>query len=728
MGKIILITEKPSVAQEYRKVLGVRSEGKTDGYVEGYSDFLKSDIQITWAVGHLIELGSVDEQKEGKMLPKTHKGSGWKQENYPYFPSKWFYKPSYATKKQFDVIKELYKQKDIDTIYYAGDSGREGIYIQALIRNQVFGKDGSDVTLPKNVKSEKVVWIDSYTDESIKNGIREAKDYADYKPMIEAGYERAKTDWLIGMNFSPAYTIKNRIGVIAVGRVMTPVLDMVVRRQKEIEDFKPTDYFGIKAGTDLEPVWKAVKGTPNFESDLLYNESGFKNRKDAEALVSDLDKDMHLSVKDIKVEDKKEYAPLLFNLADLQAWCSKNYKISPNKTLEVAQSLYEKKMTTYPRTDARVLSSAVAKELAGRGYKVPPKYVDDSKITDHYAIIPTGLKASLTDLEQKVYDDISNRFEAIFKPPYVYKAVSVTYEHKNKEQFFASGKSTIDLGWKALYNEKPVTFSTDLKKGDVVSVKSFDLKPMQTKAPSAYTTGTMILAMEKAGRPIEDEELREQIKTCGIGTSATRAGIIEKLKDKEYITIDKSQKIAPTANGRAIVEAIRYYDETILSPEKTAEMEQKLSDIASGSLPVTAYEEYSHGYIETVVGTVFSGTKSFSGTGNASKGTGAGTASKKGSTGTGSTTAGTDTSGKEYKCPSCGKTLRCGQYGWYCTDKDFSLGSEICGYKTTEKDLESLLAKGETAEHEFTWKSGKKGKAKLVWNRASKKTEFEFTK
>lgn len=717
MGRIILITEKPSVAQEYRKVLGVRSEGKTDGYVEGYSDFLKSDIQITWAVGHLIELGSVDEQKEQKALPKAHKGSGWKQENYPYFPKNWFYKPNYSTLKQFKVVQSLYKQKDIDCIYYAGDSGREGIYIQALIRNQIFGKDGSDVSLPKNVKSEKVVWIDSYTDESIRNGIKEAKPYSAYKDMIEAGYERAIADWLIGMNFSPAFTIKNHIGVIAIGRVMTPLLAMICQRQEEIENFKPTDYYGIRSVTEdnLEESWKAVKGTPHFESDLLYNDGGFKKKEDCQKLIDSLKEDMHLTVKDVKTERKTEYAPLLFNLADLQAHCAKTYHISPENTLKIVQSLYEKKLTTYPRTDARVLSSAVAKKLAERGLKVPNKYVDDSKITDHYAIIPelSSSKVSLTDLEQKVYDDIKRRFDAIFKPPYIYDAVSVVYEHKNKEQFFISGRNTVQAGWKELYGEKAEQFSTSLKKGDVVSVKSFEAKPMQTKAPSAYTTGTLITAMEKAGRLIEDEDLREQIKSCGIGTPATRAGIIEKLKDKEYISVDKSQKVSPTVSGKQIVKAVRYYDESILSPVKTAEMEQMLSDVAEGKLPSEEYRKLIHKYIEATVDKVFTGNMSF-------------TSSKKENGAVLENGTNTTTPTKEYECPVCKKTLKFGRFGWYCDCKEFSLGLMVCGHQMKESDLEDLLTKGKTKAYTFTWKSGKKSKARLIWNSKAKKTEFEF--
>ena len=710
MGKIIIITEKPSVAQEYRKVLGIQQKGKTDGYIEGYSDFMKSDVQITWAVGHLISLGSVDEQKEGKVLPSTHKSSPWRKENLPIFPEDWFYKVNYQTKKQFDVVKSLYTQKDIDCIFYAGDSGREGIYIQALIRNQIFKKD------PKF--SEKVVWIDSYTDESIKKGIKEAKPYSAYKDMVDAGYERAKTDWLIGMNFSQCYTLANSyrdgIKVIATGRVMSPVLDMVVKRQEEIDNFKPTDFYTVKADCPLTPQWKALKGSKYFESDLLYNDTGFLKKEDCEKFIKELDMDKHLTVKDIKVEKKTEYAPLLFNLADLQAWCSKNYHISPNKTLEIAQSLYEKKVTTYPRTDARVLSSAVAKEIQQKyGKTVPNKYVDDSKITDHYAIIPTGEKASLTDLEQKVFNDIQKRYDAIFMKPHTYNSINVIYEHQDKECFYASGKQDLEMGFKELYGEKPQTYEVNLNKGDKVDVKKFEMGMSQTKPPAAYTTGTLILAMEKAGKLIEDEELREQIKTCGIGTSATRAGIIEKLNEKGYIETDKGQKVKPTETGKKIDKVIAAYDAKLLSPEKTAEMEQKLNDIAQGQLSVGDYEKYVKGYINDTIDTVFADVKK-----NPSAG----------QTGTGQDmNADNPKPEKTYKCPKCCKAdLKFGRYGWYC-GCGFSFSINNNGITMHESDLEALLTKGQTAVYEFTWKSGKKSKACIVLDKTNKYgTKFQF--
>lgn len=711
MGKIILITEKPSVAQEYKKVLGISPKGKTDGYVEGYSDFLKSDVQITWAVGHLISLGSVDEQKEQKVLAKSHKPTPWSVKNLPIFPENWFYKVNYETKKQFDTVKKLYTQKDVDRIYYAGDSGREGIYIQALIRNQIFGG--------KNPKcDEKVVWIDSYTDTSIKNGIKDAKPYSAYANMIAAGYQRAITDWLIGMNGTPIYTLACKQGLIVTGRVMSPTLAMVVDKQKEIDNFKPQNYFGFNAVVSETnvPKWKATKDSKYFESPLLFNENGFKKKEDADKLLNEFNGDKHLTVNDIKVEKKTEYAPLLFNLAELQAHCSKTYHISPDKTLQVAQSLYEKKYTTYPRTDARVLSSAVASDIQKKtGLTVPKKYVDDSKITDHYAIIPTGEgSGTLTDLEKKVYDDICTRYNAIFKPPYIYESITVSYKHQNGEPFYDNNKNVLQLGYKELYDEKPVYFETNLKKGDVIDVKDFEFNNLVTKAPTPYTTGTLILAMEKAGKLIEDEDLREQIKTCGIGTSATRAGIIEKLVKDGYITVDKKQKITPTDKGTKVIETIRKYDAKLLMPEKTAEMEQKLSDIVDGKLSVSDYEDYVHAYITDMMNTVFKDNEE----------------NLKKKTETVGERLMTDKPSKTYKCPLCGTELKYGQYGWYCGNKpkcNFSFSINNHGVEMTEKDLAKLLKDKKTDTYEFTWNNNKKSKAHIELDKSNKYgTKFVF--
>ena len=605
MGYTIFTTEKPSVAQEYVKVLQIKKEGKTNGYVQGYSPVLGKEVQVTWAVGHLISLASVPEQLAGKALSATAKKEyHWNLNNLPIFPDKYLYLVNYTTKDQYNVIKSLYTAKDVDAIYYAGDSGREGIYIQALIRNQIFGGKTPNF-------DEKVVWIDSQTEEEILRGIREAKPYSSYKNKIDSGYARAIDDFLIGMNGSEGLTVASK-NLIVTGRVMTPTLNMVVERQKEIDNFVPTDYYGINAnpnGYNFVPKWKAVKGSAMYESDLLYNETGFLKEKDAKDFLENNLKfngsPIDLEVDEVKITEKKETAPLLFSLGELQKFCSKKYHISPDETLNIVQSLYEKKMTTYPRTDARVLSSAVAKDLEQKlGKKVPAQYIDDSAITDHYAIIPTFQNHlnQCNDLEKQIFNDIMLRFKAIFMPAYVYDSIAITLKSGSKEKFFTTEKTEKQLGWKELYQEdKTLVISKIPDKGDVLpSIMS--INPMQTKPPVAYTTGTLIEAMEKAGKFIDDDELKAVIKGTGIGTSATRAGIIKKLADKNYITINgKTQKVAPTETGKAIIPVIAKVDERLVSPEKTADLEQRLADIDNGTIGRDEHTEYMREYINELV-------------------------------------------------------------------------------------------------------------------------------
>ena len=701
---IIFITEKPSVAQEYKKVLKVSPTEKTDGYIEGYSPVLNKNVQITWAVGHLIALATVPEQKEGRIFTKAEleqNKSYWKKEDLPILPDNWVYKENAATYKQYLVVKKLYTSKDVECIYYAGDSGREGIYIQALIRNQIFGGRNPSC-------DEKVVWIDSQTEEEILRGIREAKPYSAYKDMIDSGYARAIDDWLMGMNFTQGYTLSCG-GMVNVGRVMTPTLAMVVDKQKEIDEFKAVDYFGIKAETEtIVPKWIVTEKSKYYETPYLYNDTGFKDKSVAESLINEFNNDKKLTVVKSDKKEKKEYAPLLFNLADLQAYCSKKLHISPDQTLQIAQSLYEKKLITYPRTDARVLSSAVAKELSAKfGKEIPTKYVDDSKITDHYAIIPTfkPIGDDLSSVEKYVYASVLNRFKAIFMPPYVYDSIKIVFLHSNGETFTCDIKNVKDLGYKKLYTEE--TENEDLRQinpplvGDVISVNEFTLNEMQTKPPTAYTTGTLILAMEKAGKLIEDEELREQIKTCG-----TRANIIQKLQDRGYIFVDKKQKVTPSEIGKEIIAIIRQVDSSLTSPEKTAELEQKLSDIANGTLRREDHEKNMKGYITKQIELI----KNLSGMRIS-------TAKSKGNSNNNSV---------DVKCPFCSSEIKYGKFGWYCPNKDFSMGLEICGHKTKAKDVTDIVNKGSTSKYKFTSKAGKKFEAKLVLNKENKKIEFSF--
>ena len=654
----VFITEKPSVAQEYRKVLKVQTNGaKTNGYIEGYSSVMNDNVIITWAVGHLIGICSPEEHNED--------WKSWKKESLPMIPHPFKYKPQGSTYDQFKVVKSVYTRSDIDCIYYAGDSGREGIYIQALIRNQIFK------TAPKF--TEKVVWIDSFTEEAILEGIRTAKPYSNYIPMIDSGYARAIDDWLIGMNLSRAFTITSGGygNTVPVGRVMTPTLAMVVNRQEEIDNFVKTSYYGVKA--DDFATWKAVEGTRFFESDDLYNENGFLKKEKAEALCSELGKDNSLTVDNVKVQTKTEYAPYLFNLADLQALCSRLFKISPARTLEIAQSLYEKKLTTYPRTDCRFLSTAVQKDLKARhGFDIPNRYVDDSKITDHYAIIPTfeGSANSLPDDERKVYDVIYKRIMDTMKPPFIYDAVSIQYIHSTKEKFFESFRIIKQTGFKEKddvgddVSTKPVP-----KKGERVTVTSFHTYDMETRPPSAYTTGSLILAMEKAGKLIDDEELREQIKTCGIGTSATRAGIIEKLIADKFIEVNKAQKVSPTERGKQIVKIVGKYDEALVSPVKTADMEQQLQAIADSSLAREQHSKDIADYLSATVKNIFAN--------NTDRIAGA---------------EGSGGAGISGKCPKCGGEVTKGKFGVYCKSKCGMNFTKVFGHELTDAQIGKLLS------------------------------------
>lgn len=663
-GTTVIITEKPSVAQEYRKVLKVSGE-KQKGYCEGFSPVLNTNTVITWAVGHLVGIAPTEKQN-------ADWGGAWSASILPMIPQEWKYEPLEDSKDQYNVVRSIYTRKDVDRIYYAGDSGREGIYIQALIRNQIF-----KAAAPKGI-TELVVWIDSFTEESILNGIKTAKPYSTYQPMIDAGYERARADWLIGMNFTRAFTITSG-QLINTGRVMTPTLAMVVRRQAEIDNFQKTYYFGLAADcADCQPTWKAVKGSRFFESDLLYNETGFLKKEDAEKLLQTLNQDKSLTVAEVKTQTKTEYAPLLFNLADLQAYCSKNFKISPAKTLEIAQKLYEPecKLTTYPRTDSRYLSTAQAKELKSMGYAVPSRYVDDAKVTDHFAIIPTfaGAKkpSELEGTMRQVYEAILKRFMDTMKPPFIYDTVSTAYRHSSGEPFFDSFRIVKQMGFREGENVESSTRPIP-QKGMTVPVKQFSIRNLETKPPVPYTTGTLIMAMEKAGKLIEDEELREQIKTSGIGTSATRAAIIEKLS-KKFITIDeKSQKVAPTDFGKAVIPIIAKFDEALVSPVKTADMEAQLEQIAQSNLSADEYAVSLNEYVTNTTKHILAAQKqTFAGSGSGQQ-------------------------GETYKCPHCGGDVSKGKFGWYCHSKCGASFQKVYGHELTDKQIISLLNGKETS-------------------------------
>ena len=659
----VFITEKPAVAREYCIVLGIKPIGKTDGYVEGHSSLLNTNVIVTWAIGHLISIATPQAMNET--------WGTWDKESLPMIPSVFKYVPASDKAKQFGVVKSIYTRPDVDTIYYAGDSGREGIYIQALIRNQVFKNP------PSHIK-ELVVWIDSLTNDEIKKGIQTAKPYSDYLNMIDSGYARAKTDWLIGMNFTKAFTVLTHTKVIT-GRVVTPTLALCVRRQDQIENFVKTEYYGIKANIQGggEANWEATKDSRFFESPDIYNESGFLKIENANLLIDEFKQDMRLFIQKVETKHEKEYAPYLFNQTDLQAFCSKRFHVSPADTLAAAQRLYEAKIITYPRTSARVISTAVATELQKKGYNIPKKYINDKQIVDHHAIIPTfsGNTSSLTGLDKQVYDSILKRFMDTMKPPYEYDSITVCYRHSNKEPFFDKFKNVTALGWKAGSDDEDDEESKKParpipQENTAVNVTGFEVRKLETSPPPAYTTGSLVKEMEKAGKYIDDDELRAQIKSCGLGTDATRADIVKKLETTGYITVDKKQKITVTQFGKDVIKLTEKYDEQLVSPIKTADMEQHLSSIVDGEMNA---DEFVRSVIEYVSNT----TKHIIASNPESLGAG------------GNGNGGNEPLGK---CPKCKQDVVKGKFGFYCKGKCGMILNKVFKHELSEAQLKKLLS------------------------------------
>ena len=655
MSKALYIAEKPSVAQEFAKALKINGQ-RRDGYLES------QDSVVTWCVGHLVTM-SYPEKYDIKY-------KRWSLDTLPFLPREFKYEVIPGVQKQFEIVKGLLNREDVDTIYVCTDSGREGEYIYRLVA-QMAGVHG---------KKEKRVWIDSQTEEEIMRGIREAKDLSAYDNLSASAYLRAKEDYLMGINFSRVLTLRygnsvsnylnTKYQAISVGRVMTCVLGMVVRREREIRAFVKTPFYRVLSsialeGENFEGEWRAVEGSRYFQTPYLYKENGFKEKAYAEKLIQELSVSQPLKCTVEKIERKKENRnpPLLFNLAELQNVCSKLFKISPDETLKIVQELYEKKLVTYPRTDARVLSTAAAKEIykniSGlRNYEhtaeiaqhiieqgnyknlAKTRYVNDKQITDHYAIVPTGqgLNAlrSVSLTAQRVYETIVRRFVCIFYPPAVYQKISLVTKIQN-ESFFSSFKVLLDEGYlKVATNsfakrkaadamsggnragaagnegseeEDPDTGKNggnkaddsaedmacdtrllaalqNLKKGDILSVDSLSIKEGETSPPKRYNSGSM----ENAGQLIEDEELRAQIKSCGIGTSATRAEILKKLCNIKYLALNKkTQVITPTLLGEMIFDVVNCSIRQLLNPELTASWEKGLNYVAEGSITEQEY-------------------------------------------------------------------------------------------------------------------------------------------
>ena len=636
MSKSLFIAEKPSVAQEFAKALKLNTSRK-DGYLESENTI------VTWCVGHLVTMS----------YPEAYDPAlkRWSLDTLPFLPEDFKYEVIPSVKKQFDIVSGLLNRKDVETIYVCTDSGREGEYIYRLVAMMAGVKD----------KEQKRVWIDSQTEEEIIRGIREAKSLSEYDNLSASAYLRAKEDYLMGINFSRLLSLKygnavsnylgSRYQAISVGRVMTCVLGMVVRREREIREFVKTPFYRVLGkfelqGHSFEGEWRATQGSRYFQSPLLYKENGFKKKETAKELAELLSANPPLQAVVEKIERKKENKnpPLIFNLAELQNECSRLFKLSPDETLKIVQELYEKKLVTYPRTDARVLSTAVAKEiqknigglrsfvhvgayaeeiLAGQMYKnlLKTRYVNDKQITDHYAIIPTGqgLNAlrSVSVQGEKVYEVIVRRFLSIFYPPAVYQKISLV-SVREKERLFSSFKVLVSEGYLKVsgysFGKKKEEETSEeetqdsaflemlqnIRKGSILSIQRFFIKEGETSPPKRYTSGSMILAMENAGQLIEDEELRAQIKGSGIGTSATRAEILKKLVTIQYLALNKkTQVITPTLLGEMIFDVVNASIRSLLSPELTASWEKGLTYVAEGSITPQEYMEKLERFIRS---------------------------------------------------------------------------------------------------------------------------------
>ena len=659
MGKKVIIAEKPSVAKEFAKVLKINGKNN-NGYIES------EDYIVTWCVGHLVTM-SYPEKYDEKLRV-------WSLSTLPFIPKEYKYEVIDSVSKQFETVNNILTREDVDTIYVCTDSGREGEYIYRLVDNMCGCPN----------KEKRRVWIDSQTEEAILNGIKDAKLLNEYDNLSDSAYLRAKEDYLMGINFSRLLSLgygrdlAKRLGdekaVISVGRVMTCVLGMIVRREREIRNFKKVSYYKVQSSfkngeKEFDAEWKVSNDSRYFESPKLYNESGFKKKEDANEQIEYITNcGIKPIVKEVTKKDSNEKPPLLFNLAEIQNECSKRFKISPDETLQVIQDLYERKLVTYPRTDARVLSTAVAKTIANNlnglyksnldasikkfvdkmikeKYNIKldakSKYVDDSKITDHYAIIPTGQGfenySKLNPLQKGVFHTIVKRFLCIFYPNAKYSRVSVTVA-VDKEEFNASGRVCKDEGYlevlkidkdddlnirnfarngtlkvdnlkekekeevKESEEKNDLDVLATLKKGMELTLSKSSIKESETSPPSRYSSGTMILAMENAGKLIEDDVLREQIKSQGIGTSATRAEIIKKLVRIDYININnKTQILTPTKRGEEVFDIMVKTMPDLLNAELTASWEKGLNMVAEGKITSQEFLTKLESYIRNKV-------------------------------------------------------------------------------------------------------------------------------
>ena len=749
MGKKLIITEKPSVARDFARVLGVNA--KRNGYIEN------DEYVITWCVGHLVEM-VYPERYDSKLKV-------WRLEDLPFLPNDYKYDVIPNVKNQYEVVNGFLNSDSIDVVYWAGDSGKEGQTIEENIRN--FGGVRSGIR-------ELRVWIDSQTDDEIRRGIAQAKPMSDYANLGKSGIMRAIEDYALGINFSRALSVKyarminnaaatKKYTAIAVGRVMTCVLGMVVDREREIRNFVETPFYrviGTFSDDKIDAEWHVCNDSVYYDSPALYKENGFKSIDDARKLINILN-GKQAKVLSVEKTKSKKKAPALFNLAELQAECSKRFKISPSDALSILQILYERKLTTYPRSDARVLTTAVAKEISKnlsglRKYEPVSVYVDkiindklyigieksqytdDSKVTDHYAIIPTGQTAainSLNDIQKKVYDLIVRRFLSIFYPAAEYLQLKMSIDVE-KELFTATTKVLTQAGYLEISGDNRkededadiksgnIAVLSKLKKGDTLPVKGYEIKQGKTSPPKRYTSGTMVLAMENAGNLIEDEELRAQIKNTGIGTSATRAEIIKKLITISYLNLNnKTQILTPSVIGEMIYEVVKLTAPTLLNPQMSASWEKGLDEITNGIVSVDDYRAKLEEYIRSVTVNIANKDVSVE-IANALD-----PLVKGGNVQLPKRNLG-------IPCPCCGGELTTTSFGYGCSNYNdetkqckFSVGM-IAGVRLLEADFRDLINNGKTQRiRGFRGKSGKSFDARLILKKDDAgmyKASFDF--
>lgn len=585
---VLVVAEKPSVARDIASVLGCREN--CGGFLSG------NGYVVSWAIGHLV--GLCDPEEYDAAYKK------WTRDSLPIIPPEIRLKVIHGTKTQFNILKKLMQSREVSEIVCATDAGREG----ELIFRYIYEAAGCK-------KPFKRLWISSLTVPAIKKGFEELKDGHEYDNLYYSARCRSEADWLVGINASRAYTL-GYDALLSIGRVQTPALSFIVARKKEIDSFKPQTYWEVHASFGRNPGYKGIWFNPK-DSD-----SKIASCEEAERIAA-IVRGKPGEVSEIKTENVRKPPPLLFDLTELQRECNRKFGLTAKKTLEVAQTLYERhKAITYPRTDSRYLSkdmyAGVKKVLEsfdgelGRLAEMPlalsalpftKRVFDNGKVTDHHAIIPTGKKAKLPELEQKVFDLIARRLIAAFYADYIYETTRVVTVSEG-ENFLSKGITVLEAGWTSVLGAENAHFSDDnpaalppLTKGDVNLISSVKTTEKQTQPPKPYTDATLLSAMEHCGRFVEDEELKEQLKESGLGTPATRAQIIERLIEVGYIK-RAGKTLTATEKGVKLIEVVPF---ELKSPETTAKWERALSRISKGDLDAHKFDESIRRYVYYII-------------------------------------------------------------------------------------------------------------------------------